>query len=86
MRIKKPELVAPAGDLEKLKVAVVYGADSVYIGGKEFGLRKYAGNFDFEEMKEGIEFAHKHGKKVYLTANIFARNEDIKKVDEFLTA
>ncbi|WAM31142.1 peptidase U32 family protein [Caldicellulosiruptor naganoensis] len=83
MKTKRPELVAPAGDLEKLKVAVVYGADSVYIGGKEFGLRKYAGNFDFDSMKEGIEFAHRYGKKVYLTANIFARNEDIKKVDEF---
>ncbi|AZT91023.1 U32 family peptidase [Caldicellulosiruptor changbaiensis] len=83
MKVKRPELVAPAGDLEKLKVAIVYGADSVYIGGKEFGLRKYAGNFDFDSMKEGIEFAHRYGKKVYLTANIFARNEDIKKVDEF---
>jgi putative protease len=83
MKIKKPELVAPAGDLEKLKTAILYGADSVYIGGREFGLRKYAGNFDFDEMKEGIDFAHKHGKKVYLTANIFARNEDIKKIDEF---
>ncbi|WAM34372.1 peptidase U32 family protein [Caldicellulosiruptor morganii] len=83
MTVKRPELVAPAGDLEKLKVAIVYGADSVYIGGREFGLRKYAGNFDLEEMKEGIDFAHRHGKKVYLTANIFARNEDIRKIDEF---
>lgn len=81
--LKKPELLAPAGDLEKLKVAILYGADAVYIGGKEFGLRKYAGNFDFDEMKDGLDFAHKYGKKVYLTANIFARNEDVKKIDEF---
>lgn len=84
MEIKKPELLAPAGDLEKLKVAVLYGADAVYIGGKSFGLRKNAGNFSYEDMAEAVEFAHKYGKKIYITANIFAHNNDIDKLDNFL--
>ena len=68
--IKKPELLAPAGDLEKLKIAVLYGADAVYIGGEAYGLRAKAKNFDMPSMKVGIEFAHEHGAKVYVTANI----------------
>ncbi len=76
--IKKPELLAPAGDLEKLKIAVLYGADAVYIGGEAYGLRAKAKNFDIDTMKEGIDFAHEHGAKVYITANIFAHNSDLR--------
>ena len=81
--IKKPELLAPAGDLEKLKIAVLYGADAVYIGGEAYGLRAKAKNFDMPSMKEGIEFAHEHGAKVYVTANIFAHNNDFNGMDEY---
>ncbi|MFS0595974.1 U32 family peptidase [Peribacillus frigoritolerans] len=82
--VKKPELLAPAGNLEKLKIAVHYGADAVFIGGQEYGLRSNAGNFTFEEMKEGVEFANKYGAKVYVTTNIFAHNENIDGLDEYL--
>lgn len=74
---KKPELLVPAGGLDTLKVAVDYGADAVYIGGQAFGLRAKADNFSIEEMKEGAEYAHGAGAKVYVTANIFAHNYDI---------
>lgn len=76
MNVNKPELLAPAGDLEKLKIAVLYGADAVYIGGEAYGLRAKAKNFDKNSMLEGIKFAHKHGVKVYVTANIYAHNND----------
>ena len=76
--MKKPELLVPAGSLEVLKVAVLYGADAVYIGGEAFGLRAKAKNFSLDEMKEGIAFAHAHGVKVYVTANIFAHNYDLE--------
>ncbi|MBK5442652.1 MULTISPECIES: peptidase U32 family protein [Peribacillus] len=82
--VKKPELLAPAGNLEKLKIAVHYGADAVFIGGQEYGLRSNAGNFTFEEMKEGVEFAKKYGAKVYVTTNIFAHNENIDGLEEYL--
>ena len=82
--MKKPELLAPAGDLEKLKIAVLYGADAVYFGGETFSLRAGAGNFTYEEMKEGIEFAHAHGAKCHLTVNIFAHNEDIEPFINYL--
>lgn len=82
--MKKIELLAPAGDLEKLKVAVIYGADAVYFGGETFSLRAGAGNLSFEEMKEGIEFAHKRNVKCYLTINIFAHNEDIQPLRKYL--
>ncbi|MCK1991606.1 U32 family peptidase [Peribacillus muralis] len=82
--VKKPELLAPAGNLEKLKIAVHYGADAVFIGGQEYGLRSNAGNFTFEEMTEGVEFAKKYGAKVYVTTNIFAHNENIDGLDEYL--
>ena len=72
----KLELLAPAGDLEKLKIAVLYGADAVYIGGEAYGLRAKAKNFTKEKMAEGIAFAHERGKKVYVTANIYAHNQD----------
>ncbi len=79
----KPELLAPAGDLEKLKIAVLYGADAVYIGGEAYSLRAKAKNFDYETMKEGIKFAHDHGVKVYVTANIYAHNNDFNGMAEY---
>ncbi len=81
--IKKPEILAPAGNLEILKTAVIYGADAVYIGGEAFGLRAAAHNFDAKEMREGIGFAHEHGAKVYVTANILAHNDDISGVKDY---
>lgn len=77
---RKPELLVPASSLEVLKTAVRYGADAVYIGGEVFGLRAKAKNFSLEEMKEGVDFAHEHGVKVYVTANILAHNADIEPV------
>ena len=74
----KPELLVPAGSLEVLKTAVIYGADAVYIGGEEFGLRAKAKNFSMQEMAEGIAFAHERHVKVYVTANIFAHNADLE--------
>jgi putative protease len=82
--VKKPELLAPAGNLEKLKIAVHYGADAVFIGGQEYGLRSNADNFTFEEMKEGVEFAGKYGARIYVTTNIFAHNENIDGLEEYL--
>ncbi|MFJ7971247.1 U32 family peptidase [Psychrobacillus sp. NPDC096389] len=81
---KKPELLAPAGSLEKLKIAVHYGADAVFIGGQEFGLRSNAGNFSIEEMREGVEFANRYGAKIYVTTNIFAHNENMDGLEEYL--
>ena len=78
--MRKPELLIPASSLEVLKVAVIFGADAVYIGGEAFGLRAKAKNFSLEEMKEGIAFAHKYGVKVYVTANILAHNQDLEGV------
>lgn len=75
--MKKPELLVPASSLEVLKTAVIFGADAVFIGGEAFGLRAKAKNFSPEEMKEGIEFAHAHGVKVHVTANILAHNYDL---------
>ncbi len=76
--MRKTELLIPASCLEVLQVAVMFGADAVYIGGEAFGLRAKAKNFTLEEMKEGVQFAHAHGKKVYITANILAHNQDLK--------
>ena len=76
--MKKPELMVPASSLEVLKSAVRYGADAVYIGGEVFGLRAKAKNFTIEEMKEGVEFAHEAGVKVYVTVNILAHNDDLE--------
>ncbi|HBC91533.1 MAG TPA: peptidase U32, partial [Pelotomaculum sp.] len=78
------ELLAPAGDLEKLKIAIVYGADAVYLGGRHFGLRAGAGNFEHDELVEGVRFAHAHGAKVYVTVNIFAHNQDLELVPGYL--
>lgn len=82
--IRKPELLAPAGNLEKMKMALLYGADAVYLGGKAFGLRAFGGNFSREELKEGLAFAHAMGKKVYVTVNIFPHNEDLKGLPDYL--
>lgn len=81
--MKKPELLIPAGSLEVLKTAVRFGADAVYIGGEAFGLRAKAGNFSREEMEQGIEFAHRHGVRVHVTANILAHNEDLPGAEEY---
>ncbi len=80
---KKPELLIPASSLEVLKTAVAFGADAVYIGGESFGLRAKAKNFSNEDMAEGIRFAHEHGRKVYVTANIFAHNEDLSGAENY---
>lgn len=82
--MKKPELLAPAGNLEKLKMAVIYGADAVYLGGKAFGLRAFGGNFTPEELQEGVEFAHAHNCKVYVTINIYPHNSDLLNLPEYL--
>lgn len=79
----KAELLAPAGNLKKLKVAIGYGADAVYLGGKTFSLRAFSDNFTEEELEEGIAFAHAQGKKVYVCANIFAKNEDFKNIPNY---
>ena len=82
--MKKIELLAPAGDLEKLKIAVDYGADAVYFGGEMFGLRAAARNFTMDEIKEGVQYAHDRGRKVHMTVNIFAHNEDIGALENYL--
>ncbi len=77
------ELLAPAGNLSKLKTAIIYGADAVYIGGEEFSLRTAADNFTYEEMKEGIAFAHERGKKVYVAVNIVPRSNELSKIGQY---
>ena len=81
--MRKTELLIPAGSLDTLKTAVNYGADAVYLGGEAFGLRATAKNFTNEEIREGIKFAHEHGVRVYITANIFAHNRDLDGVEEY---
>lgn len=82
--MKRIELLSPAGDIERLKVTLLYGADAVYIGGEKYGLRANATNFSLDEIREGCEFAHKLGKKVYLTLNIVFHNEDMDGVEEYI--
>jgi len=82
--VKKPELLAPAGNLEKLKIAIIYGADAVYLGGENFGLRAGAKNFTLKQLAEGIKFAHDRGKRVYLTLNIIPHNEDLVGLPEYV--
>ncbi len=84
MRNGHPELLVPASSLEVLKTAVIFGADAVYIGGEAFGLRAKAKNFSKEDMRQGIAFAHEHNKKVYVTVNILAHNDDLPGVREYL--
>ncbi|MDY3928001.1 MAG: U32 family peptidase [Clostridia bacterium] len=82
--MEKPEILAPGGSLEKLKTAIDYGADAVYVGGEAFSLRVAAENFSLDDMKEGLKYAHDRGKKVYLTANILPHNDDIAEFEGFV--
>lgn len=82
--MKRIELLSPAGDLERLKVTLLYGADAVYIGGQSYSLRANANNFSIDEIREGCSFAHKLGKKVHLTLNIVFHNEDMAEVEKFI--
>ena len=82
--MKRIELLSPAGDLERLKVTLLYGADAVYIGGQSYSLRANANNFTIDEIREGCSFAHKLGKKVHLTLNIVFHNEDMEEVEKFI--
>ncbi len=82
--MKKPELLAPAGNLEKLKIAILYGADAVFIGGQEFGLRSNSDNFSIEDIKEGVLFANEYGVNIYVTANIYAHQENFIGFQEFV--
>ncbi len=81
--MRKIELLSPAGDMSKLKTAFYFGADAVYIGGKQFSLRALAGNFTDEEMVEAVNYAHSIGKKVYVTVNIFGRNDDMEQAEKY---
>jgi len=80
------ELLVPAGDMDKLKTALRFGADAVYVGGQQFGLRAAAGNFDFEELREAIELTHQQGKRLFLTLNAYLRPQDIADLDSYLEA
>lgn len=80
----RTELLAPAGDLDRLKTAVIYGADAVYFGGKQFSLRARASNFSLDDIKEAVEFAHSYGKRVYVTVNIIPHNSDFNGLEEYL--
>ncbi|OUO47719.1 U32 family peptidase [Megasphaera sp. An286] len=80
------ELLAPAGNMDKLKMALLYGADAVYLGGKSFGLRAFSDNFSLEEMEEAVRYAHELGKKVHVTVNIFPHNADLNGLPEYLTS
>ena len=80
----KPELLAPAGDMERLKMAVLYGADAVYLAGTSFGMRAFAGNFSDEELPQAVAFAHSHGVRVHCTINTMPRNEEIARLPEHL--
>ena len=82
--IKKPELLAPAGNLEKLKTAVMYGADAVFVGGKEFSLRSQASNFTIEDIKEGVVFASRYGAHVHVTCNIILHSDNLEGIEEYL--
>ncbi len=82
--MRKPELLAPAGDLEKLKIAIIYGADAVFIGGKKFSLRSRASNFEIADIREACDFAHKYGKKIHVTTNILPHNDNLNGLKEYL--
>ncbi len=81
---KKPELLAPAGDWEKLQMAVLYGADAVYLSGTSFGMRSFAGNFSDEELPRAVDFAHRHGVKVHATVNTMPRSSEVDRLPEHL--
>ena len=80
----KIELLSPAGDMERLKMSVLYGADAVYLAGTDFGMRSFAGNFTPEELPEAVKFAHSHGVKVHVTVNTMPRNEEVKNLPAYL--
>lgn len=82
--MNKPEVLAPAGNLEKLKTAINFGADAVYLGGSKLNLRAFADNFSNAELSEGVEYAHTRGRKVYVTLNVFPHNEDLEGLEEYL--
>ncbi|GLC32873.1 peptidase U32 family protein [Clostridium omnivorum] len=82
--MNKPEVLAPAGNLEKLKTAINFGADAVYLGGSKLNLRAFADNFSNAELSEGVEYAHSRGRKVYVTLNVFPHNEDLEGLEEYL--
>ena len=83
-KIRKPELLAPAGDMERLQAAVKYGADAVYLGGTMFGMRAAPANFNKEQLVEAVEYCHARGVKVYLTCNVLPRNDELAELPEFL--
>ena len=80
----KPELLAPAGDMERLKMAVLYGADAVYLAGTSYGMRAFAGNFSDEELPQAVAFAHSHGVRVHCTINTMPRNDEAARLPEHL--
>jgi U32 family peptidase len=82
--LNKPELLAPAGDFEKLKFALAFGADAVYMGGASYGLRAFAGNFGLEQMEEAVRYTHAQGRKLYVTVNIFAHEQDFEGMEDYL--
>ena len=82
--MKKIELLAPAGDLERLKIAILYGADAVYLGGKQFSLRSRASNFDIEDIAKGVQFAKEHNAHVHVTVNMLPHEEDMDGLKEYL--
>lgn len=84
MKRKKPELLAPAGNMEKLKMALFYGADAVYLGGEDYGLRAQGGNFSREELAEAARFAHERGKKIFATINVYPHNEELSALPDYL--
>ena len=81
---KKPELLAPAGDMERLRMAVLYGADAVYLAGESFGMRSFAGNFSREELPRAVRFAHEHGVRVHVTINTMPRNREADELPAWL--
>ena len=81
---KKPELLAPAGDMERLRMAVLYGADAVYLAGENFGMRSFAGNFSREELPRAVRFAHEHGVRVHVTINTMPRNREADELPAWL--
>ncbi len=81
---KKPEILAPAGDMERLRMAVLYGADAVYLAGTDFGMRAFAGNFTPEELRQAVQFAHSHGVRTYCTINTMPRNDEVSRLPEHL--
>lgn len=82
--MRRPELLSPAGDMEKLKMAVLYGADAVYLAGTSFGMRSFTGNFSPEELPKAVAFAHAHGARVHVTVNTMPRNDEVAALPSWL--